>query len=110
MNNLNPIEQPAAPIGFASGDLLDLLPKHKCGLFLTHNEHRDYYEKAENYIREMCEEPALTVWKYDEAKKRSVATDEIWELQWYPDTPIGFYKVAAPTLEELLALAKTCEV
>lgn len=93
----------------ACSALLALLPKHKYGLFLTHNEHRDYYEKADDYIREGCERPAQTVWKDDEAKQRAIATDEIWELQWYPDTPIGFYHVAAPTLHELLELAKTCD-
>ena len=86
-----------------------LLPQHKYGLFLTHNEHRDYYEKAEDYIREGCERSSATVWKNDEAKQRAIETDEIWELQWYPNTPIAFYHVAAPTLAELLEWAKTCE-
>lgn len=78
------------------------LPDHKCGLFLTHNEHRNYYESAEKFIvdREL-------VFADEDAKARAIATDEIWELQWYPDTPIGSYTVAAPTLDEVLALAAT---
>ena len=76
------------------------LPDHKCALFLTHNEHRSYYEPAEKFIEEQT-----LCFKDDDAKARAIATDEIWVLQWYPDTPIGSYTVAAPTLEEVLALA-----
>lgn len=76
------------------------LPPHKCGLFLTHNEHRDYYEPVTKWIAEHEYD-----WPSDEAKARALATDEVWVLQWYPETPIGFNLVAAPTLEELLAFA-----
>lgn len=88
---------------------LSLLPQHKAGLFLTHNEHRGYYENASDYIREGRERPAPATWKDDDAIQRAISTDEIWELQWYPDTPVGFYRVAAPTLHELLELAKHTE-
>lgn len=82
-----------------------IFPKHKCGLHLTHNEHRDYYTKIENYVTE----DHADAFKDDDAKARSVATDEIWELQWYPNTPIGFMKVSAPTLDEVLAFALEVE-
>ena len=75
-------------------------PKHKCGLFLTHNEHKDYYQKAEDWIKEVDYD-----WADEESKMRAINTDEVWTLHWYPDTPIGFYSIAAPTLEELLEQA-----
>lgn len=103
-----PAQQPSGAAVVCSA-WLALIPQHKCGLFLTHNEHRDYYEKAADYIREGCERQSPTTWKDEEAKQRAIETDEIWELQWYPRTPIGFFHVAAPTLHELLELAKTCE-
>lgn len=81
-------------------------PKHKCGLYLTHNAHRDYYENISDYISDLG---VSAPFKDDEAKARAVATDQIWELQWYPGTPVGFHMVAAPTLEEVLALALEVE-
>lgn len=76
------------------------LPKHKCGLHLTHNQHKDYYESIETYVTHDHFD-----WKSDEHKERAIATDEIWELQWYPETPVGFCCVAAPTLSECIAFA-----
>ncbi len=81
------------------------LPKHKCSLSLTHNKHRDYYQTAAQAIAEQESYECPPNWKDYEAKKRAIATDEIWELQWYPDTPIGSYCICAPTLEEVLAMA-----
>ena len=78
------------------------LPNHKCGLFLTHNEHRDYYMPAADWIEENDER---LDWQSPEHKQRAIETDEVWTLQWYPHTPVGFIAVAAPTLEELLSFA-----
>lgn len=80
-------------------------PSHKCGLYLTHNEHRDTYEPIATYIAEMN----CRIWESEEAKQRAIASDEVWELQWYPNTPISFCGVAAPTLEECLAFALKVE-
>lgn len=82
------------------------LPEHKCGLFLTHNEHKNYYETAADKIREWEETEWNPTWKDEDAKQRAIDTNEIWELQWYPDTPVGFCVVAAPTLEEVLELGR----
>lgn len=78
------------------------LPEHKCGLYLTHNEHRDLYQKLEKWI---VDNDATEDFADDAARQRAIETDECWVLQWYPDTPVGFCRVAAPTLEEALALA-----
>lgn len=78
------------------------LPKHKCALHLEHNVHRSVYETVEQW----CQENEIFEWKDEESKQRAIATDEVWTLQWYPETPVGFCAVAAPTLEELLAAAE----
>ena len=78
------------------------LPDHKCGLYLEHNSHKDVYESAKDWMDGRFD---LYEWKDDESKQRAIDTDSIWTLQWYPDTPVGFYAVAAPTLEELIAFA-----
>lgn len=81
-------------------------PAHKCGLFLTHNEHRNYYESVAEWLEKPLNKPE---WKNDDARLRAIDMDEVWILQWYPKTPIGFNFVAAPTLEELLEFAAETE-
>lgn len=77
-------------------------PPHKCGLHLGHNEHRNYYQTVPQWLENYGEH---FDWASDEARQRAIDTGEVWTLQWYPETPIGFQAVAAPTLEELLAFA-----
>jgi hypothetical protein len=78
---------------------MNWLPEHKCGLYLSHNDHRDYYETVEEYYNR---EQFIS----DEEWGKSVATDSVWTLQWYPDTPVGFYIVSASTLEAIEAKLK----
>ena len=85
-----------------------MFPKHKCGLYLTHNRHKDFYEEIGKYVNGGHRGTADS-FKDDETRERSIKTDEIWELQWYPNTPVGFYAVAAPTLEECLKYALEME-
>jgi hypothetical protein len=37
--------------------------------------------------------------------EKAISEDSLWTLQWYPDTSVGFYRVAASTLEKCLELA-----
>ncbi len=84
-----------------SESFLDLMPEHKCGLYLSHNQHLGFYANIADYIRPR----KWVVWKDNESKQRVIDTGEIWELQWYPKTLEAFYCVAAPTLPELLELS-----
>lgn len=83
-------------------------PAHKCGLYLTHNEHRDVYTKLADELAEK-DGIATPSFETDDAKARAIATDECWTLQWYPETPIGFHMVAGPTLDECLSYALAVE-
>lgn len=78
------------------------LPEHKCGLYLTHNEHKDMY-------RTIAQEFEYHPEDYDdmseEDKAECLATDSLWTLQWYPKTPVGFCVVHAATLEKVINLA-----
>lgn len=84
-------------------ELLAVFPAHKAGLSLEHNQHKNAYENAEQWIadNEWCD------WESEESKQKAIDTNEIWTLQWYPDTPVGFYAVAAPTLDDLLRIANS---
>lgn len=79
------------------------IPKHKCGLYIKHNEHKCYY--GELSIENMENES----FKSEEHMMRCIDTQDMWEMQWYPDTPVGSYKICAPTLEELFEFAKEFE-
>jgi len=76
-------------------------PKHKASLHLTHNQHKAYYQTVEQYM----EDNDADCWVSDEQKQKAIATNEIWELQWYPDTPIGFCLLMACDLDVLLRAA-----
>ena len=79
-------------------------PVHKCGLYLTHNQHRDYYLTAAQGVNDDPAGAQLDWVSYEEREK-AIATDEVWTLQWYPETPIGFYCIAASDLDVLLRAA-----
>lgn len=68
---------------------------------ITHNEHKNYYESIETYIDHLCngEKPHQSELS-DEEYRRCIEMDEIWQIRWYPITPISFHIVYAPTLEE----------
>ena len=74
------------------------LPQHKCGLYLEHNRYKDYYETIEEAVEEVDSDE----WATHNSRENSLITGELWTLQWYPDTPIGFCRVAGYTLEEVL--------
>jgi hypothetical protein len=80
-------------------------PKHEASMTLTHNDHRNVYQPLREWIvaSDWCD------WENAEAIERAIQTDECWTLQWYPNTPVGFNAVAAPTLEECLAFALKVE-
>ena len=73
---------------------MNWLPEHKCGLHLSHNEHRDVYETIHDFYD-------VDDFVSPEEWHEAVAKDSVWVLHWYPETPIGFIRIAASTLEAL---------
>lgn len=83
-------------------------PNHKSGLYLSHNEHKDYYQTAKYFIEEEeSNKKDVLQWATGTSRERCIETDEIWRLQWYPNTPIGFYVIYGATLEEVLEKANS---
>jgi hypothetical protein len=74
------------------------LPAHKCGLYLEHNAHKDLYQSVAEYIKD----DDLTNWPSEAEREKAIDTDELWEIRWYPETPISFCVATAATLEALL--------
>ena len=82
-------------------------PEHACGLYLEHNAHRDYYQTTAEWIRKDNERECPYEWVNDEQNQKAIETGEIWTLQWYPRTPIGFIALAAADLDVLLEAARS---
>lgn len=81
-----------------------IFPKHDCSLTLEHNGYKDYYYTIEQAVSE--EDEVGGGWIQGEREK-ALKIGEIWSLQWYPHTPIGFHRLVAASLEKLLAVAMT---
>lgn len=77
-------------------------PKDKCGLVLEHNVHRMTHTPISEWIQDNLED---SDWESIDAKRTSIDTDEVWTLYWHPDNTVGSFRVAAPTLDELLRYA-----
>ena len=73
-------------------------PEHKVSLSLTHNQHKVYYEPLVSYIEQIH----AAEWVSPEERERALVMDEIWELHWHPDTPVGAYLLCASTLEAVM--------
>lgn len=74
--------------------LKELLNRCKCGVIITVNEHRDYYQTVETALEEVyaCD-PSLSKDIPPEVKGKMIELDTIVNIHFYPDTPIGFYNI-----------------
>ena len=84
--------------------IADNFPIHRCGLYLTHNAHKDVYETIQAYL-----DRHEGTWISPEEKEQAILANDVWELQWYPDTPIGFYHLLGASLDAILKAAKDIE-
>ena len=72
-------------------DLLTrLLSLCRCGVFVTVNEHRDYYQDVATFLADRgVEEREIDA----DVQAEMIARDTCVQVQAYPHTPIGFYLV-----------------
>lgn len=75
-------------------------PEHKCGLYLTHNEHLDQREELQEKLQQEYYSDMAP-----EDRAECLRTNSLWTLHWYSNTPVGFNVVHGPTLERVLELA-----
>jgi|ERR1700722_3031451 len=85
-----------------------VFPAHQCGLSLEHNENRNYYETVSVWAAGLEKCKSGLKWISPEQRQKAEQTNEVWVMHWYPDTPVGFYCLAACDLEELLKAAQEC--
>lgn len=85
--------------------LKELLMKCECGVFIEVNQHRDYYQTAEQAILEDIERDD----KLDEdIKAKMIELNTIIRIQFYPITPIGHYVVYHYDIDLALDRALSC--
>ena len=77
-------------------------PEHKASLSLEHNDHKSSYETVEEYVAWLNAEDSFV---NEEQKQKAYKTQDLWVLQWYPDTPVGFCLLMAADLDVLLEAA-----
>ncbi len=84
-------------------DRLEWIPEHKASALLSHNEHLSSYETVEQYLVGIGLD--ADEWAAPGECEKAIETNELWVLQWYPATPIGFCRLAASSPEALIARA-----
>jgi hypothetical protein len=67
----------------------------KAGVHLTINEHRNYYETAEDRIDKWYAGLECPPTIEPHARQQMIECDTIVDLIFYPDTPIGSYHVVS---------------
>lgn len=88
------------PASLSIEERLRALLRSKSGsIHLTFNEHEGYYDSPGERTDE-------DTWVSAEEKHKAITTNSVWTLQWYPDTPVGFYVLTASSLEAVLAAAE----
>jgi hypothetical protein len=81
-------------------------PRHRGGLYITIDPHKAGYQSVAEYLAaDFAVRVVSDEFESDEARQRAIDTGALVEIQWYPATPIGFFRVYGPTFEEALAYA-----
>lgn len=80
-------------------------PKHDASLHLEHNDHKSYYMTVQQCIDDGTHGYSDNCWVSPEQRQKAIDTNDCWTLQWYPDTPIGFFLMSAADLDVLLEAA-----
>lgn len=81
---------------------LRLLPAHKCELTIEHNTHKSDYMTAAEWIEQNPHDVHEDEWVSDKDRERAITSNELWMVRWYPDTPIGSFRVYGSTLAACL--------
>jgi hypothetical protein len=81
-----------------------MFPKH-VQLEIRHNPHVAEYMTVAEWLK--VAQQILNVDLPEESVAAMIAADEIWIIQWYPETPVGSCVVYGPSWESVLALANS---
>jgi len=71
-----------------------------------YNGHMSSYMSIEEYFEDCLEKS--DEWVSDEERDKAIASNSVWSLHWYPNTPIGSYKILSHSLETGLKTLRSC--
>ena len=91
---------------FSLGDKFKLPPHVSC--YIEHNDHLTVYRTAAEAIEES--EVVRDGFETDEDRQRSIDTDQIWTMQVFRNTPVGFEFYSASSLGKLIDWAWRSEM
>lgn len=80
-----------------------IVDRCKASVHLTANQHLAYYDPLDRYIDEDANRSGSNI--DIRQRDRILAAGIIYELQFYPDSPVGFYRVYGTTMDEVIARA-----
>lgn len=81
--------------------LKQIISMCKGGVYLEINTHRNVYQKVEDFFIEQDQSFLDEI--SEDVYKKMIETDTLIDLQFYPHTPIGFYKIFHYDLEKCLS-------
>lgn len=76
------------------------LPDYEISLSISHNKYKNYYDTVERGLEDALRCGDLTS---ELERQRILDTGELWEISWYPNTPVGFISLIASNLTTLFA-------
>lgn len=85
--------------------LAELISRCKCGVHLHVNDHLDIYQTVENAVYEL-EGMGFVI--DPDMRAKIIETGMLIDLQFYPHTPVGFYKMIHYDIEAALQEAIDC--
>jgi len=81
------------------------MPAHEASAHITHNQHKNYYYTIAEY-EQNNEDWFKNAWVSEESRAYAIANNELWEMQWYPHTPIGFNNLCAGRWSDIVEYLK----
>ena len=86
-------------------NLKKLIERCKCGVFISVNKHRDYYQSVAVSLQEMAEQRECPPEIPDDIRQKMIEKDTIVEVHFYPNTPITFFEVFHYDLDSAISWA-----
>lgn len=85
-----------------------MLPQHKATLHITHNQHLAYNITVEEHIVSNFDGYDSSEWVSREDYDLAVSTNELWDFQVYPNTPVEFYNIFGSSLSRAMEALNKC--
>lgn len=86
--------------------LKELISRCKCGVIVTVNDHRNIYENLEQWLVDNRVDSGIPMGS--EVWQKMIELDTVINVQFYPNTPVGFYDIYHYDLDAALDQALNC--